>query len=400
MRRRGLCLLSLTLLALVACRTAELPQPAIVRHPVAADYQRGRLDAMPTYDPDSGEYWQVDLRGYDLSALDLRPSAGDLQYASFDDDTAWPPAARLPEGFDLQRILELGKNPGLGVRALHAQGITGRGVGIAIVDQVLLTGHQEYKERLRMYEEINIDQGCTAQMHGAAVASIAVGQTVGVAPEADLYYIGLWPLDSPQAGPEDVDFSYFAQGRRRILEVNRQLPREGKIRVIALQIGWGPESKGYEEIRAATEEAKAAGMLVVSSSVELVHGFRFHGLGREPLADPERWESYTPGSWWGDQFYTGEYPGERLLVPMDSRTTASPCGEEEYAFYREGGWSWSIPYIAGVYALAAQAEPGITPERFWSLAMETGRTVMVEHEGQSYPLGPILDPAALIAALG
>ena len=29
-----------------------------------------------------------------------------------------------------------------------------------------------------------------AQMHGPAVSSIAVGKTVGVAPEADLYYIG------------------------------------------------------------------------------------------------------------------------------------------------------------------------------------------------------------------
>ena len=33
------------------------------------------------------------------------------------------------------------------------------------------------------------------------------------------------------------------------------------------------------------------------------------------------------------------------------------CSSNEYVFYREGGWSWSIPYIAGVYALAAQVKP-------------------------------------------
>jgi len=60
---------------------------------------------------------------------------------------------------------------------------------------------------------------------------------------------------------------------------------------------------------------------------------------------------------------------------MDSRTTASFTGISEYVFYREGGWSWSIPYIAGLYALAAQVDPEIPPERFWSLAMETGRTI-------------------------
>ena len=84
---------------------------------------------------------------------------------------------------------------------------------------------------------------------------------------------------------------------------------------------------------------------------------------------------------------------------MDSRTTANPNGYEDYAFFREGGWSWSIPYLAGMYALAAQVKPENTPEEFWKLAMETGQTIEILHEGQTYQLGPILDPAALIAAL-
>jgi len=88
-----------------------------------------------------------------------------------------------------------------------------------------------------------------------------------------------------------------------------------------------------------------------------------------------------------------------LLIPMDSRTTASPSGISEYVFYRQGGWSWSIPYIAGLYALAAQVDPEITPERFWSLAIETGRTIELRHDGEIIPLGPIVDPMALIGTL-
>jgi hypothetical protein len=84
---------------------------------------------------------------------------------------------------------------------------------------------------------------------------------------------------------------------------------------------------------------------------------------------------------------------------MDSRTTASPTGNTEYVFYREGGWSWSIPYIAGVYVLACQADPEITPDRFWQTAMKTGRTVSIQHEGKTYSLGPIIDPVALIDAI-
>jgi hypothetical protein len=62
---------------------------------------------------------------------------------------------------------------------------------------------------------------------------------------------------------------------------------------------------------------------------------------------------------------------------MDSRCTASPTGTEDYAFYREGGWSWCIPYIAGLYALACQVRPEITPEVFWAKVIETGDSVVI-----------------------
>ena len=74
-------------------------------------------------------------------------------------------------------------------------------------------------------------------------------------------------------------------------------------------------------------------------------------------------------------------------------------GKDEYAFYREGGWSWAIPYIAGAYALAAQVDSSITPDRFWTLALQTGRTIEVGSGAQKQSLGKILDPVALIAAL-
>ena len=150
---------------------------------------------------------------------------------------------------------------------------------------------------------------------------------------------------------------------------------------------------------AAVGEAKAAGIFVVSSSLEETFGFKFQGLGRDPVADPDTFESYGPGSWWADSFYAGKTVPDRLLVPMDARTTASPGGIDEYVFYRQGDWIWSIPYIAGMYALACQVNPAITPDRFWELAMQTGRTIQVTHNGKAYSLGPILDPVALIAVL-
>ena len=116
-------------------------------------------------------------------------SVRSLLYADFDSKTQWPASDKLPTDFDRQKIMEISKDPGLGIRKLHDQGITGNGVGIAIIDQTLLVDHIEYKDRIRIYEEAEDITGgwLETQMHGPAVASIAVGKTVGVAPDADLY---------------------------------------------------------------------------------------------------------------------------------------------------------------------------------------------------------------------
>jgi hypothetical protein len=341
--------------------------------------------------------YDIDLRGKDLSGLDLKDSLNDLLQATFDSGTVWPPQDRMPREYDRQKILELGKNPGLGVRALHDRGVTGRAVGLAIIDFPLLIEHEEYKDRLRLYEEINVEPSEKAEMHGAAVASIAVGKTIGVAPEAELYYIGSWPGDW-NSGAFTYNFRYYAEAVLRIMAVNKLLPPDRRIRVISMSIGWDKDQAGYDEITAACDEAKAAGLFLVSSSLDEVHGFRFHGLGRSPLADPDKFESYEPGLWWADGFSQNSLPADMLLFPMDSRTLADYTRPGDYYFCRSGGWSWSIPYIAGLYALTCQVEPTMTPERFWQLARKTGRTIQLKRGEKPVSFGPIVDPAALIEA--
>jgi hypothetical protein len=374
--------------------------PKIDRKPKPEGWYRGEMTSLPKYDPDSTDPFQIDLRSRDLARLDLSDSIDDLLYATFDDRTVWPASDRMPENFTSEEFMELGKNPGLGVRNLHKRGITGRGVAVAILDQPLLVDHQEYAERVRLYEEIHIQKGEGPAMHGAAVASIVVGKTVGVAPEAELYYIAQWNFDWEKGNTPTL--RYLAQGIHRILEVNKQLPKDKKIRVISISKGWTRSHKEYALITEAVQEARAAGMLVVCSCVDLVHdGFDFGGLGRSPSADPDVFESYEAGLFlaraFGDKVFS--FPEGNIWVPMDSRTTASPTGSDEYVFYRIGGFSWAIPYIAGVYALAVQADPAITPERFWALAAQTGRTIEVKRSAKRKPLGPIIDPVALITAL-
>jgi len=370
----------------------------IVRAPPEASIKRGPFTDLPRYDPESGRQWQVDLRGADLRALDLSGRIDDLRYAAFDSRTRWPD--RMPPEFEPARVLVRNRNPGLGVRTLHARGLSGRGIGIGIIDQALLTSHGEYRDRLCLYEEIHV-MDREAQMHGAAVASIAVGRSVGVAPGADLYFIAETHGRRGLRGFE-WDFTWLATAIDRMVAINELLPFDRRIRVIAISVGWSPERKGGAAADAALARARAAGIFVISTALERTYGLAFHGLGRDPLADPDAFESHRPGLWWAHGYDTGDRrfpPGRRLLVPMDSRAVASPTGADDYVFYSEGGWSWSVPWLAGLYALACEVRPELTPELFWSEALATGRTITYPYRGGDITLGTIADPVALINRL-
>lgn len=381
----------------------------IVLHRSPADFSfrnNGRITEVPKYDPNSTDNpWQVDLRSMDVSKFDMTNALADLLYSSFDDKTIWP--AQLPEGFSPERIMELGKNPGLAVAQLHKMGITGKGIGIAIIDQGLLVDHIEYKERLRLYEEIHcwdetsMHGSAVSSMHGSAVSSIAVGRTVGVAPDADLYYIAE-THGSVKNGTFEFDFYYLAKAIKRILSINKTLPKKNKIRVLSIAVGWNPRNKGYNDMVAVVEKVKKAGIFIISSSLSPCYENRFNflGLGREPLADPDDFTSYSPGIWWNKkENYSRMAKKNMLLVPMDSRCTASPTGNKDCVFYRTGGLSWAIPYLAGVYALACQANTAMTPELFWQNALETGEELKVSKDGQEYNIGQIVNPVKLIASI-
>ncbi len=403
---RFLIFVMLIITMLCACaaqpKLPDLPEARIARHPEPIDYSwiNPNPTEIPAHDPDSIDPFRYDFRSSDLKNLNLSASINILNLSNFDSKTQWPQPEKLPSGFSVEQVMEMGKDPGLGIRELHKQGITGKGIGIAIIDQTLLVDHQEYVNQIRVYEEGEDVVGGWLQssMHGAAVASIAAGKTAGVAPDADLYFIAHGSCHKNVDTKRD--FSCLAKDVMRIIEINKSLPEGRKIRILSMSIGWSPEEDGYQEITDAVEKAKNAGIFVVSSSVHETYGFRFHGMGRNFQDDPNNFEVYQPGQFWAKNFYSGKYKlDQTLLIPMDARTTASPTGTQDYVYYGQGGWSWSIPYVAGMYALACQVKPDVTPQEFWSTALQTGRTIQVDHNGEKYSFGVILDPQALIAAL-
>lgn len=366
-------------------------EPAFYRKEEYSYWTRGELEQLPEI-----QNMGFDLRSYDISKFDLSQEER-LNNVTFDTKTIW--SEKLPAGFYPDEILEIGKNPGLKIQNLHKQGFTGKGINIAIVDQALLLEHEEYKDNLMTYELLHCSDPM-AQMHGAAVTSIAAGKNCGVAPDAKIYYIASTFGTYKKDGTFTEDLTPMADSILHILEINEQLPKEDKIKVISISRGFNNEIKGGKEVFKAIEEAKKSGVFVITTSNEETYGFSLMGLGREITDSPDDLNSYKAGIFWAENFYNDGFLLENtLLVPMDARTYASFTSPNDYAFETSGGLSWSVPWLAGMYALCLQKIPDLTPEKFIKTAFETGDTISFDYNEKSYQLATVINPEKLLHAI-
>jgi beta-lactamase regulating signal transducer with metallopeptidase domain len=287
-----------------------------------------------------------DVRGKDMSGLVLSTAPELPATLRFNQKTIWP--AALPAGVDPEKLLSAAMNPGLGIRKLHEEGLTGKGVNVAIIDQPLYQDHPEFAGKIAAYHDV----GCKSEssMHGPAVTSLLVGSKCGTAPDARVYYV---------AAPSwTADTAFQAKALDWIVEQNAKLPPEGKIRVVSVSAApsgpGSPFTKNAEMWDAAWGRAEKAGILVL----DCTRHRGFIGSCYYDASDPENVSKCKAG-------YPGVTgmpgTGGRLLAPSSPRTTAEEYvkGECAYQYCGRGGLSWSIPYCAGVLALGWQSRPDL-----------------------------------------
>ena len=83
---------------------------------------------------------------------------------------------------------------------------------------------------------------------------------------------------------------------------------------------------------------------------------------------------------------------------MDHRTVANQTDDSSYRYEgNDGGMSWSTPWLAGMYALAKQAKPDVTPEEFWDAAKKTSDEC--HNNDSNVYVGRVINPQKLIEAL-
>ena len=299
-----------------------------------------------------GTFWGYS--GVDLSRLDLSQKGELLKKMPFDSRTVWPEPDRLPHDFDPKAVMEWGKYPGLGIKKLHDQDVTGKGVHVAIIDQPLLLGHIEYRDQLVSYKEIetgNVDP----QMHGPPVASILVGKTCGVAPEAVLHY---WAEPSWKG-----DYKYRCIALEQIIQFNKGKEKSEQIRVVSISKGFSPSEANLDRWKALLEKAKKSGIYVVHCSSM---GF---GAGCRFMKDSDNPANYRLCSFYGGDVYR---QSGTFFTPIDHRTTASAKARDAYTFWTRSGLSWGAPYYAGVVALGIQVNPDLRPDQIDKLLYDSG----------------------------
>ncbi len=318
-------------------------------------------------------------RNYILRAGQFDPA--EMETYIFSSDTVFEDAQELADA-----VLKNGMNPGLGIRTLHEQGITGEGVRVAIIDQNLIGNHPEYAGKIEAYYDSGCDQPENdGSMHGPAVLSLLAGESVGTAPGVLVYYA---------AAPSwEGDAAYFADCLDWIVEQNEALPEGDKIRLVSVSAAPSVSEifANGERWDAAVDRAEEAGILVISADGHVEEGFILPGY-YDP-DDPENVKAFHIG--WPDSPDSfpeeGSYPAEYVFVPSSYRTVAmEPTAlDQRYTYWSQGGLSWAIPYAAGVLALGWQVNPSLDAQTMKDLLLQA---CLVKPNGAR-----IINPRAFIA---
>lgn len=336
-----------------------------------------------------------DFRGLDLSSKDFRNvSVEVLLTTDFDNQTKWPNKKKLPDNFKPKVILEMAKNPGLGLRDLHNQGITGKGINVAIIDQKLDVNHKEYSDNIIDYKEVDSENE-DISMHGPGVASLFVGKNCGVAPEAKLHYISV-------PSGDNSNWESTTEALKNIINFNSKAEEKEKIKIVSYSNGYpNPAFKGdLKKFEDTVNEVRKNGIIFMEANS--FFDLNFIGGGsmdsdKEDVNKYKLWLAIENKIKMFDDINSSWNTKNRIIIPCDGRTVASSWNKKEkeglgeYCYMGRGGVSWSIPYLSGIIALMLQVNKNIKLEEMTKIIQDT---VHVNEEGSK-----IINPSAAIESI-
>lgn len=252
-----------------------------------------------------------------------------------------------------EELTEWGKYTGLHTDILHKYGFTGKNVTIAYVDQPF-DSHEEY-------DAVNVhyvnNTAYKDSLHGPGVLSLLAGKTIGIVPDAEIYYYAQasWERDQKT----HVECLY------QLIEQNKKLPANKKITMVGFSDNIDETEKNAELFRKAVELCEKNGIMVWFCGEYTLASYI-------PYTDKNDINNLVPI---GNR-------SNRLYVPTGGRTVAD---QEGYEYYTDGGTSWAMPVVLGLYGMAKEINPTLTKEELrelmWDSAYVSGDIRLINPVG-------------------
>lgn len=307
-------------------------------------------------------------------------------------DFGIPPGEGIPEEVFSPRTLALlaedERDAGhtlLGIKELHAAGVTGEGVLVAVLDTGVQEDHPDLKDRMAGGADFTGSRSgrFDYQGHGSHCAGIVAASSngtgvVGVAPAARIWN-GKVLGDSGSGSSAGI-----ARGIRAAVDAGAD--------IISMSLG-GPQPD--EATRAAVAYAASKGVWVFAAAGN-------DGPGNAP-SFPGNYENVVCVAACDSAGNIARFSSRNVQVdiaaPGVQVISCYPGGR----YARMSGTSMATPYMAGVAALVRGEckKKGVKPptaDRFLELVKQTARDAGVPGVDPAFGAG-IVDPAKLIAAV-
>ena len=251
--------------------------------------------------------------------------------------------------------------------SLHNRGITGRGVGIAVIDSGV-TAPDDFGDRLVVGPDFTVDGGTADHGrdrtgHGTHLAGLAAGARTGAAPGAhvvSLKVAGEGGATDPMAVVAAID---WAVANRRQLQLG----------VILLAFGADQFESGRDPLAEAVARAWKAGLVVVTSA---------GNEGDAPLPTPAYIAEVltvgagelVDGTWQRCDFSNIGCDGQRADLLAPGRSVVGPVAQGTPAadapatsfigpdHVKGSGSSQAAGVAAGAAALLLEADGSLTPD--------------------------------------
>lgn len=285
----------------------------------------------------------LDLRGYkdlfDYAPTESIPRSGIRGWTT---NVIWPSPDKMPDGFNPMEIMDRAKRPNTNA------GTTGRGINIAVIDNMLDTTNPEYATQIKHFEGPVDGSQIRANKHASMVVGHIAGQHTGIAPDANIYFFTkrIYP-DRKKADQE------ICKVLQNVIKFNNTQTPENKIHI--LSCSWGARKKYSPQVCELLAQLEQSGIkIVMCGTDDTENNYTISGRDFIPCNNTNMTKIQPDIQENGADVFRSfnvDYSTDKVIgIPTNMRTT--PIGEDGWQYRITGGESSSIPYIAGVYAAA------------------------------------------------